>query len=440
MSDDTLQPGTLVAGRLRVVRTLGTGGMGAVYEVEHEVTKHRRALKLLHAGFASTPAIVKRFLNEASAAGRIGSEHIIETFDAGQLDAGEPYLVMELLDGEPLADKLERGGPLKPQPAVELMLQACAGVGAAHQAGIIHRDLKPDNLFVVNGEPPLLKLFDFGVSKFDPELTGEQSTTRVGGLMGTPHYMPPEQMRGVPVGPPADIYALGVILYECVSGKLPYQAESLAELAVAVEQGEYASLASLGVPRANELDPIVHRALQRQPGDRYQSAEEFASALGSLQNERETSTGTVLLGDEAAPAVTSSGKDAQPAAPEPGKQTSLPASYKAWSLVALLGVVGIGIGIAALKAPSDTSATAEPNAGDSESGPVVAPVASAPAVSASATLGKSTPPIAASSSATAAKTASASPPTKRPVVATPPPKSTGTGGRAKEHGLATELP
>ena len=141
-------PGQVLAGKLRIVRLLGAGGMGAVFEVEHELTRHRRALKLLHPQMAGIPSVVERFLREASAAGRIGNRHIVETFDAGRLDTGEPYIVMELLTGRTLADVLEQRGPLSIDAACEIVIQACDAVSAAHAAGIVHRDLKPENLFL----------------------------------------------------------------------------------------------------------------------------------------------------------------------------------------------------------------------------------------------------------------------------------------------------
>ena len=236
----SIDPGTLVGGKLRIVRLLGTGGMGAVYEVEHELTKHRRALKLLHARYKVYPELIQRFLREASAAGRIGNPHIAETFDAGELETGDPYLVMELLKGETLADLLRRKQTLTVTEASELVRQACTGVQAAHDAGIVHRDLKPENLFVIERDHrPFVKILDFGISKFDPQLTGgEMSMTREGTSLGTPLYMPPEQVRGDKrIDARADVYALGVILYECVTGRRPYEAETLAHLAVLIHEG-----------------------------------------------------------------------------------------------------------------------------------------------------------------------------------------------------------
>jgi serine/threonine-protein kinase len=280
-----IDPGTLVAGKLRIVRLLGTGGMGAVYEVEHELTKHRRALKLLHARYKIYPELISRFLREASAAGRIGNPHIAETFDAGELEAGDPYLVMELLKGETLSDLVRRKGKLAVAEAAELVRQACTGVQAAHDAGIVHRDLKPENLFVVERDHrPFVKILDFGISKFDPQLTGgELATTREGASLGTPLYMPPEQVRGDKrIDARADIYALGVILYECLSGQRPYEAETLAHLAVLIHEGKAVPLSQLRPDVPPAFAAIVHRAMANRPELRFATARELADVLANF--------------------------------------------------------------------------------------------------------------------------------------------------------------
>jgi eukaryotic-like serine/threonine-protein kinase len=271
--------GALVAGKLRIVRVLGEGGMGAVYEVEHVLTKHRRALKVLHPQFASNEQAVARFLREASAAGRIGSEHIVETFDAGMLDTGEPYLVMEMLEGSSLADLLEQKGRLPESEAIEWIAQACDGLQAAHDAGIVHRDIKPDNLFVER--TGRVKILDFGISKFDPTMTGEMQLT--GDLtLGTPYYMAPEQTsHTASVDQRADIYALGVVLYECVTGQKPFQAETLPQLFVQIHLNEYAPASSIA-PSAALLDSLIAKAMARDPELRFQTPAELGRALREL--------------------------------------------------------------------------------------------------------------------------------------------------------------
>ena len=281
MSEGALAPGTVLAGKFRVVSRLGEGGMGSVYEIEHELTKHRRALKLLHKSMAAMPSVVERFLREASAAGRVGNPHIVETFDAGVLDTGEPYLVMEILRGEPLSSRIA-GGPMPLLDVVDLVGQAAAGVNAAHNAGIVRRDLKPDNLFITEGSDgrPFVKILDFGISKFDTQKTGGLQLTQEGAALGTPYYMPPEQIRGEQsLDARADVYALGVILYECLAGVRPFEAETLAHLAILIHTGQPVPLAQLRPDLPPGFADIVHTAMATDRGRRTQSAGDLRAAL-----------------------------------------------------------------------------------------------------------------------------------------------------------------
>jgi len=281
MLDGALAPGTVLAGKFRVVSRLGEGGMGAVYEIEHELTKHRRALKLLHKSMAAMPSVVERFLREASAAGRVGNPHIVETFDAGVLDTGEPYLVMEILRGQPLSSRIA-AGKMPLLEVVDLIGQAAAGVHAAHNAGIVHRDLKPDNLFITEGADgrPFVKLLDFGISKFDPQKTGGLQLTQEGAALGTPYYMPPEQIRGEgSLDARADVYALGVILYECLAGVRPFEAETLAHLAILIHTGQPRPIGELRADLPPGFAALVHGAMATDRGQRIQTAGELRSML-----------------------------------------------------------------------------------------------------------------------------------------------------------------
>jgi eukaryotic-like serine/threonine-protein kinase len=284
MPSDVLQPGTVLAGRFRVGRILGTGGMGAVYEIEHELTKHRRALKLLHAHASASPEIVARFLREASAAGRIGDPHIVEVFDAGTLDTGAPYVVMELLSGETLGARLAAKGRLDVPELCDLLGQTCDGVQAAHDAGIVHRDLKPDNLFVTTRDgAPFVKVLDFGVSKWSAELTGGGAITQEGAALGTPLYMAPEQVWGLPdIDARADVYALGVILYKCAAGVPPFPATSLAHLAVLIHEGNPTPLSHLRPDLPAAFHDLVGRAMARDKANRPPTARALGEELRAL--------------------------------------------------------------------------------------------------------------------------------------------------------------
>jgi serine/threonine protein kinase len=282
-----LAEGVVVAGKFRVVRLLGAGGMGAVYEVEHELTKHRRALKLLFARRGESPSAVERFLREASAAGRIANAHIAETFDAGTLDSGETYLVMELLEGETFEHRRERLGRLDIVDLASLIRQACVGIQAAHDAGIVHRDLKPENLYVTTRDgAPFVKILDFGISKFDEGRTGVIGVTAEGTVMGTPFYMSPEQVVGdASIDLRTDVYSLGVILYECAAGRRPFEADTLSHLAVKIHEGKATPLGEHRPDLPPGFADVVAQAMAHDRTSRFGSARELGAALAPFAND-----------------------------------------------------------------------------------------------------------------------------------------------------------
>jgi serine/threonine-protein kinase len=416
--------------------------MGAVYEVLHEITRHRRALKLLHPALKETPGSFERFLREASAAGRIGDAHIVDTFDAGETETGDPYVIMELLEGEPLTSVIARHPNGLPIPlALDLVIQACDGVGAAHRAGIIHRDLKPDNLFVVRRDGrPFVKVIDFGISKF--EGTDFEKLTQTGFMMGTPLYMPVEQLGGQPVDERADVYALGVILYKSLSGKTPYSGTTLLDLAMKMTAGIFEPITTLrpDVPPALEalIRQVLSKAKEHRPVDAYAFAAELRaiqSAIGADPNPSLPPASAIgALGSPALPYDSTKEAVAPPASalgpasgatPPPASPTSLEAPAPGGARVGLaLGAaaaLGVVAAIAVSMRPSGDSArpTSEATTASVQAGR--APNDSAPASSA-AVIVPSQSTAAAPEPSTSASTANAS------TAAPTPPRLTATSG------------
>ena len=278
-----MKAGDLIDGKYRIVRLMGEGGMGAVWEVRHEVMGQRFALKTLHPQYASDTSMVQRFIREARAASAIGSEHIVYITDAGQAADGSSFLVMEYLEGEDLGEVLKREGRLDQARAIELMLQVCDALQPAHERGIIHRDLKPANLFLVQREKygEWVKVVDFGIAKVAAKVTGEQgSLTKTGAMMGTPFFMAPEQFQKAKhVVHRADIYSCGVILYQLLSGKVPYDADTFSELVFAVATEPPIPLSSAWPGVDPDLEAVVMRAISKEAGDRYQSMGRLAESL-----------------------------------------------------------------------------------------------------------------------------------------------------------------
>jgi serine/threonine protein kinase len=279
-----LAPGSVLVGRYRVLGLLGEGAMGEVFVVEHLMTHHHRALKRLRPEvLVQHPTLAKRFLNEASAAGKIGNPHIVETVDAGALEDGAPFLVMELLQGQGLDARLHERTRLDVAEAAELIAQAAAGIHAAHEKGIIHRDLKPANLFIVDGAVPFVKILDFGVSRFGGDQGPEFRMTQPGEIMGTPYYLAPEQARGDGnIDRRIDVYALGVVLYECLAGHPPYEAQSYYELFNKIVTGAAPPLLEHRPDLPECIVDLIGRAMATEPNARYQTAAEFEVALRRL--------------------------------------------------------------------------------------------------------------------------------------------------------------
>ena len=275
--------GTRIA-RYEVERLLGDGGMGAVYRARHVMLNQPVAVKLLHPEFARRGDMIERFLREARAAAAIGNPHIIRVHDCDVTADGRPFLVMELLDGEGLDALLRRERRLPPQRAVALAQQMLDGLGAAHAAGIIHRDMKPANVFVRQTPDPAVPEFvtvlDFGISKIADPSGSQQNITQTGAVIGTPIYMAPEQiMSPKEVDRRVDIYATGVMVYEMLSGRLPYEGSNTAELIVKACTVPPTPLRDVAPDLPAAIVDVVDRAMAREPSARWQSAAEFADAL-----------------------------------------------------------------------------------------------------------------------------------------------------------------
>ena len=273
--------GRTAGGKYKLVRLLGKGGMGEVYEAQHSVIGRRFAIKFLHPHLAANGEVVARFQREAQAAGSLENENIAAVVDAGTADDGAPFLVMEYLDGEDLAHLLVRGGPLPVPRAAYIIIQACRGLAAAHGRGIVHRDLKPENLFICkrNDASDLVKVLDFGIAKLHAGSAGT-GLTQTGTTMGTPFYMSLEQARGAKeVDQRTDIYALGVILYEILSGAKPHPGESYNEILYHVLTQEPAPLDSIRPELPAGLSAVVQKAMAREAGDRYASSADLTAAL-----------------------------------------------------------------------------------------------------------------------------------------------------------------
>ena len=271
--------GEIVGGKYRLLRFMAAGGMGAVYEAQHAVVGRRFALKLLHPDLAGQRDSLARFQREAQAAGALESEHVVAAIDFGVAEDGSPFMVMEYLAGESLRALLDRCRHLPVHRAADIAVQASRGIGAAHRAGIVHRDLNPQNLFVCRREDgtDLVKVLDFGIAKLE---SIESAETRTGTVMGTPAYLAPEQARGEKsVDHRADIYGLGAVLYELLSGRRPHPGDSHNAILhhICTQPALPLDAAELALP--SELVTTVNRALASEASARHESAEAFARAI-----------------------------------------------------------------------------------------------------------------------------------------------------------------
>ncbi len=427
----SLPNGTML-GRYRLDRCIGSGGMGEVYEALHTGLKKRVAVKVLRLGESADETARARFLREGENASRIRHPNVVDITDVGEED-GQPFLVMELLEGQPLSARL-KAGPLPVTAAVAIVVAACAAVSAAHREGIIHRDLKPDNIFLARsaGDNVITKVLDFGISKsLDqdvPELTMTSS------FLGSPYYVSPEQARGEKnIDVSSDQYALGVILFEALSGVRPHHehGDTLMALMHAVAAGKYTPLAVVNPDVPDELAQIVQKAMSTDPEERFDSVREFGAALMPFAPERaQQKWGTYFEDIDASPPSSASQAttfdlettedllsptiaDSGPMQPTlegtaaSARPTVKPAARGRWlAAAALLASVGAGawVFVARQQAPSATDPAANPSGTSIASGAVVEPAESAasPGTASPSSVPASSTPAAAKASAPSA--------------------------------------
>jgi serine/threonine-protein kinase len=354
-----VREGDLLAGKYRIEKILGAGGMGVVVAAHHIQLDEKVAIKFLLPEALGSPEAVARFAREARAAVKIKSEHVARVIDVGTLDTGAPYMVMEYLDGADLAARLRQRGPLSVDDAVTFSLQTCEALADAHALGIIHRDLKPANLFVTRRTDgtDCIKVLDFGISKLTSPAVGSSNMamTRTSALMGSPIYMSPEQMasaRNVDVR--SDIWALGVTLYELLAGVPPFAGETITELCTKVLTAPTPKVRDRRpeVPEALEL--VIDRCLEKDPGKRFPNVAALAIALAELGPRRSRQSAERISRVLAAAGLSSSALQLPPST-DPSPQTpaqTAPSTLASWgqtktrttkhrTLVAGLAVVGV---------------------------------------------------------------------------------------------------
>jgi len=370
-SSDPLM-GAIIDQRYRVLRVLGEGGMGIVYEVEHVTLQRHFALKALRRDLGRMEDLSARFIQEAKAAAAVAHPNIVQIADFGHLPTGEAYFVMELLDGVPLSNVLHEYGRIPPQRTIPVVRQVGEALGAAHAVGVIHRDLKPDNIQVCEsvGGRQVVKVLDFGLAK----VAGASKLTRAGVVFGTPHYMSPEQAAGDPLDHRSDIYSLGVVMYEMLSGSVPFESDTFMGVLTKHMYVLPKPLSEVMETPAElgDLDEIVLRCLQKNPEGRY-------ATMGDLLNALDRATGRVPPGVRAgvagAPGVAAahSGEalNAEKLAVVAGRASTATGRGVAVA-VGVLGVVAVaGLGWwvwSSASAPESPSVATPPSAADTSIG------------------------------------------------------------------------
>jgi serine/threonine-protein kinase len=305
--------GKVIDGRYEIQQRVGEGGMGVVYKARQTSIDRIIALKMLNQQMAGDQTWVQRFYNEAKACSRLQHPNTIRMFDFGQTQDGRLFMTMEFLDGLSLRDTLQRG-PIAPQRVIKILIQCCASLAEAHSIGIIHRDIKPDNVFLLNmaGSPDFVKLLDFSVAKL---LEGDRMKTQAGVVFGTPQYMSPEQGRGLPLDARSDLYALGILAFEMLTGNVPYNDDNPMTV---IQMHMHGAVPPMPDAVPYPVQAVVRRALEKEPARRYQSAGEMMQHCQQVF--AELNAGGVAIGGGGVPrTVIASSPQALMGQPMPGQ-------------------------------------------------------------------------------------------------------------------------
>ncbi|MBN2723107.1 MAG: serine/threonine protein kinase [Deltaproteobacteria bacterium] len=278
----------VIDGKYKVERLLGGGGMGNVYLAKHMVIEKKVAIKVLHPELAKKASVGKRFLQEAKAASSIEHENIVQIMDYGKTEDGFTYMVMEYLQGMELGNYIQKHGALDWKTARDIIIQVAKALGAAHARNIIHRDIKPSNIFLIDfaGKSNFVKIIDFGIAKVGQENDGEKMT-KTGTIMGTPDYMSPEQAGGKDLTSASDIYSTGIILFELLAGKVPFEADSfMAVLSMHLfDAPPKVSEINTSASIPSVMDSIILKSLEKKAEDRFNTMDELIDALNSISDD-----------------------------------------------------------------------------------------------------------------------------------------------------------
>ena len=461
-----LQPGVAVTPTIRLVRCLGAGGMGSVWIADHLALHTQVVVKFMAAQLVSSAEAVERFAREAGAAAQVKSPHVVQMLDHGITPDGVPFIVMELLEGRDLAKHLsERGGRLPLGEIAEIVTQVAKALGRAHERGIVHRDIKPENIFLCDvGQSELfVKILDFGIAKAaaNSTLSGD---TKTGATLGTPYYMSPEQMVGArTIDSRSDLWSLGVVVYQCVLGVRPFDAETFGALAVMIHTAQVPTPSAVDPSVPTAFDGWFFKACAREPAARFASARELADTLTAVARSQPWAPAVTGTQGYAGSPMASSGFGPLPVSGMPGTSGGLPRTSTneglglggsvarpaprgpgaALAVAAVFAVLLLGgVGFFATRAYRSSHAAASPTATASvalTSSPAAQPPAEAVTLPPAPTAMADVPPTAAVAS-TAAPTAtlSAPPPPSTPAARwVPPPTAPVTGAPTKKAPAAT---